>query len=61
MEKWLDDMMPIMGVEHDCLLSRQGDITVVYEAELPELFTLSDKDYEAFHQSWIKAIKVLQR
>lgn len=61
MERWLDDMMPILGVEHDCLLSRQGDITIVFEAELPELFTLSDRDYEAFHQAMIKAIKVLPK
>jgi conjugation system TraG family ATPase len=61
MEKWLDDMLPIMGVEHNCLLSKQGDITLAYKAELPEIFTLSDHEYEAFHQAWIKALKVLPR
>lgn len=61
MEKFLENILPIMGVEHDAILSRQGDITIAFRAELPELFTLSDKDYEAFHQSWIKAIKVLPR
>lgn len=59
MEKWLKDIFPIMDVEHDCLLSKQGDITVAYRVELPEIFTLSDNEYEAFHQSWVKAIKVL--
>ena len=57
----MQDILPIWGVEHDCLLSKQGDITVAYKAELPELFTLSDREYEAFHQSWIKAIKVLPK
>jgi conjugation system TraG family ATPase len=61
MEKWLDDIIPILGIEHDCLLSRQGDITVAFKAELPEIFTLSDSDYEAFHQIWVKAIKVLPK
>lgn len=61
MEKWLQDILPIMDVEHDCIISKQGDITIVYKAELPELFTLSDEDYEAFHQAWVKAIKVLPK
>ncbi len=61
MEKVLDEILPIMDVEHDCILSKQGDITIVFKAELPEIFTLSDHEYEAFHQTWIKAIKVLPR
>lgn len=61
MEKHLEDMFPIMGVEHDCILSKQGDITIAFEARLPEIFTLSDQEYEAFHQAWVKAIKVLPR
>ena len=61
MEKELVDVLPIMDVQHDCILSKQGDITVVFRAELPEIFTLSDHEYEAFHQSWIKAVKILPK
>ncbi len=61
MEKLLDDIFPIMGVEHDCILSGQGDVTVAFRAELPEIFTLSDQEYEAFHQTWVKAIKILPK
>ncbi|MCX2429916.1 TraG family conjugative transposon ATPase [Pedobacter sp. GR22-10] len=61
MEKWMDDLMPIMGIEHDCVLSKQGDITVGFKVELPELFSLSNGEYEAFHQAWVKAIKVLPK
>ncbi|WP_374173163.1 TraG family conjugative transposon ATPase [Flavobacterium tructae] len=61
MEKRMEDLLPIMAVEHDCILSKQGDVTVVFKAELPEIFTLSDQEYEAFHQSWIKAVKVLPK
>lgn len=57
----MEEMLPIMAVEHDCIVSKQGDVTVVFKAELPEIFTLSDQEYEAFHQSWIKAIKVLPK
>lgn len=51
MEKLLQERFPLMGIEHDCLLSKQGDITVVYQVELPEIFTLSNTEYEAFHQA----------
>ncbi|WP_316787846.1 TraG family conjugative transposon ATPase [Pedobacter frigoris] len=61
MEKWLKDILPILSVEHDCILSKQGDITVAYKVELPEIYTLSDEEYEVFHQSWIKAIRLLPR
>ncbi|OJW81824.1 MAG: conjugal transfer protein TraG [Bacteroidetes bacterium 46-16] len=61
MEKVLDEILPIMDVEHDCILSKQGDITIVFKADLPEIFTLSDQEYEAFHQAWIKAIKLLPK
>jgi conjugation system TraG family ATPase len=57
--KNLRDLLPVYGVEHDALLSKMGDMTVGYQATLPELFTLSNEEYEAFHHAWIKAIKVL--
>ena len=61
MEKKLEDILPISGVEYDCIISKQGDITIVFKAELPEIFTLSDQEYEAFHQAWVKAIKILPK
>jgi conjugation system TraG family ATPase len=61
MQKELKDILPIFGVEHNCILSKQGDVTIAYEVTLPELFTLSDQEYEALHQALIKAIKILPR
>lgn len=55
----LEKVFPIYKVEQDCILSKQGDVTIVYEATLPEIFTLSNQEYEAFHQVLIKAIKIL--
>jgi len=60
-DKWLADISPVMDVEHDCILSTQGDITVVYEAALPEIFTRSADELEALHQAWIKAIRLLPK
>src|ERR1700730_15807245 len=61
MERKLNDILPLLGVEHDSILSKQGDVTIAYKVTLPEIFSLSNEDYEAFHQAWIKAIKVLPR
>ncbi|MDO3641239.1 TraG family conjugative transposon ATPase [Mucilaginibacter sp. L3T2-6] len=61
MEKELKNILPIMGIEDDCILSKQGDVTVVFKASLPEIFTLSDEDYETLHQAWVKAIRVLPK
>ncbi len=61
MERVLENILPVMDVEHDLILSKLGDITIAFICELPEIFTLSNDDYEAFHQTWIKAIKVLPK
>ncbi|GAC1382545.1 MAG: TraG family conjugative transposon ATPase [Ginsengibacter sp.] len=61
MVKELTDILPVYGVEHDTILSKQGDVTVAFKVDLPEIFTLSDQEYEAFHHGWIKAIKVLPK
>ncbi|KGO93670.1 TraG family conjugative transposon ATPase [Flavobacterium subsaxonicum] len=61
MEKTIENMFPIMDVEHDCIISKQGDVTIVFRADLPEIFTLSDQEYETFHQTWVKAIKILPK
>ena len=61
MERWLKDVLPIMDVERDMILSRQGDITLGFRVILPEIFSLSNEDYESLHQTWIKALKVLPR
>jgi conjugation system TraG family ATPase len=57
--KSLEQLLPIYKVEEDCILSRQGDITIAYEVTLPEIFTLSSNDFEALHQTWLKALRVL--
>src|SRR5688572_6430961 len=55
----LSQVFPVYKVEYDCILSRTGDVTMAFEATLPEIFTLSDDEYEGFHQTLLKAIKVL--
>jgi conjugation system TraG family ATPase len=53
------NILPIYKIEHGCILSFQGDITIAFRATLPEIFSLADRDYDAYHQAFVKAIKVL--
>jgi len=55
----LEDLLPVYKVENDCILSRAGDITVAFDVALPEIFTLSDQEYESLHQTMVRAIKSL--
>ena len=55
----LENKFPLLSVEHDCIVSKDADITVAFRVELPELFTVMATEYEAIHSAWVKAIKVL--
>ena len=55
----LESKFPLLKVEHDCIISKDADITVAFKVELPELFTVTSAEYEAIHSAWAKAIKVL--
>ncbi|MBX2924741.1 MAG: TraG family conjugative transposon ATPase [Chitinophagaceae bacterium] len=55
----LEKILPIYKIEKDCLISKQGDITIAYELSLPEIFTLSTEDYEQLHHLWLRAVKLL--
>lgn len=52
--KDLRNILPIATAEHDCIISAQGDITIAYSVQLPEIFTLSQHDYESLHQTLIR-------
>jgi conjugation system TraG family ATPase len=53
------EIIPFLEIELDCILSTNGDVTLAYELTKPELFTLSASDFEALHQIWVKAIRIL--
>lgn len=55
----LERKFPLLSVENGCIVSKDADLTVAFEVELPELFTLTAAEYEAVHSSWVKAVKVL--
>ena len=55
----IESKFPLLAVEHDCIISKDADITVAFQVELPELFTVTRQEYEAIHSSWAKAVKIL--
>jgi hypothetical protein len=55
----VNEVLPIWSVENDAILSKMGDVTLGYSVVLPEIFSMNAAEYEAFHQAWVKAIKLL--
>ena len=55
----LERKFPLLAMENDCIVSKDADLTVAFEVTLPELYTVTGKEYEAIHLSWVKAIRVL--
>lgn len=55
----LERRFPLLSVENGCIVSKDADLTVAFEVELPELYTVTADEYEAMHSSWINAVKVL--
>lgn len=55
----LESKFPLFSVEHDCIVSKEADLTVGFRVTLPEIFTVSSAEYEVMHGTWLKAIKVL--
>lgn len=55
----IESKFPLLAVEGGCIVSKDADITVAFRVELPEIFTVSSADYDAIHQAWVKAVKVL--
>ncbi|RBQ06798.1 TraG family conjugative transposon ATPase [Pedobacter miscanthi] len=53
------NIFPVYKVQHDCIQSMAGDLTIAFRVALPELFTLSERDYDSYHKAWVKAIRVL--
>jgi conjugation system TraG family ATPase len=55
----VEKVFPLFKVEQQAIVSMHGDITVGFEVTLPEIFSLSDEDYENLHHAWVKAIRLL--
>lgn len=55
----LEKILPLWKLEKGVLLSKSGDLTICLQLDLPDIFTLSNPEYESLHYLWLKAIRVL--
>ena len=55
----LESRFPLLAVEHNCIISKDADITACFQVHLPVLFTVASAEYDAIHSAWHKAIKTL--
>jgi len=50
---------PIVDVDRNKILANNGNLAFAYQLELPEVHSLSDKDFEELHGLWFQALKSL--
>lgn len=55
----LENRFPLLAIENNCIVSKDADITIAFQVELPELFTVTSDEYDAIHSAWHKAVRVL--
>ncbi|HVW98704.1 MAG TPA: TraG family conjugative transposon ATPase [Mucilaginibacter sp.] len=55
----IEQILPIWKVEDRAMVSMQGDLTLGFKVLLPETGTLSADQFEALHQHFVKAVRVL--
>ncbi|MGY3054021.1 conjugation system TraG family ATPase [Pedobacter sp. UYEF25] len=55
----IEKILPIWKVEHDCLVSMSGDLTVCFRVDLPETGTMAGTHFDTAQQAFVKAIRVL--
>src|SRR5580704_181782 len=59
MKEDFNKISPILEIDKDCIISKRGDCTLVFELFKPELFSLSTEELGTIHQHWVKAIGLL--
>ena len=55
----LSAYQPIVDIQDNIVFANNGNIVLCYEGMLPEIYSLSEKDFEDIHAAWFQAIKSL--
>ncbi len=50
---------PILSIENHIVFANNGNVVLCYKTELPEIYSLSEKDFEDLHGSWFQVFKSL--
>lgn len=57
--KNIEDCLPLLCWEDGCIVSKAADVTVPFELEMPQVFSLGKDEFDALHQTWVRALKTL--
>ena len=55
----LSDFTPIIDIQDNIIFANNGNVVLCYEGMLPEIYSLSEKDFEDIHGVWFQALKSL--
>ena len=55
----LSDYTPIIDIQDNIIFANNGNVVLCYEGILPEIYSLSENDFEDIHGAWFQAIKSL--
>ena len=50
---------PILDIQNHVVFANNGNVVLCYEVALPEVYSLSESDYEELHGTWFQAFKSL--
>ncbi|SHJ90675.1 Bacteroides conjugation system ATPase, TraG family [Arenibacter nanhaiticus] len=50
---------PIVDIQSNIVFANNGNVVLCYEGILPEIYSLSEKDFEDIHGIWFQALKSL--
>lgn len=55
----LSAYQPIADIQDNIIFANNGNVVLCYEGNLPEIYSLSEKDFEDIHSAWFQALKSL--
>ena len=55
----LSAYQPIVDIQDNIIFANNGNVILCYEGTLPEIYSLSEKDFEDIHGAWFQALKSL--
>ncbi|RTE54117.1 TraG family conjugative transposon ATPase [Arenibacter aquaticus] len=50
---------PILHIRSNLVFANNGNVVLCYKGQLPEIHSLSEKDFEDLHNTWLQALKSL--
>lgn len=55
----LEEYNPIIEIRENLIYCNNGNLILAYKADLPEIYSLSEKDLEDMHSTWFQSLKSL--